>query len=221
MFLGSSYLALDEPQKAVTTAERRARRAAIFDSRTGGCSPRPMRRPIDRRMPWQNSGRSPRSRRAIRQAGLRSGTPTTASRRIDGDVQRQAGRSARGVSCCWPMRWPKTAGLTDAFALYRSTLEQLPAMVSIHDSIARIYEQTSHADWAARERTQGVLAVIRVRHAESAVRVSRRPLPRSRSRRAQSDRSGIAVLVGAGGRRARARRRSSSSTRCPIRANAD
>ena len=45
--------------------------------------------------------------------------------------------------------------LVDAFALYRSTLEQLPAMVSIHDSIARIYEQTSHPDWAAVERSKG------------------------------------------------------------------
>jgi tetratricopeptide (TPR) repeat protein len=48
--------------------------------------------------------------------------------------------------------------LTDAFALYRSSLEQLPSMVSIHDSIARIYEQTSHPDWATRERSQGALA---------------------------------------------------------------
>ena len=42
--------------------------------------------------------------------------------------------------------------LTDAFALYRETLEQLPAMSSIHESIARIYEQTGHRDWAAQER---------------------------------------------------------------------
>jgi len=48
--------------------------------------------------------------------------------------------------------------LTDAFALYRSTLDVLPSMVSIHDAIARIYEQTSHADWAARERSKGVLS---------------------------------------------------------------
>jgi predicted Zn-dependent protease len=48
--------------------------------------------------------------------------------------------------------------LVDAFALYRSTLEQLPAMVGIHDSIARIYEQTSHPDWAAVERSKGSLA---------------------------------------------------------------
>jgi predicted Zn-dependent protease len=49
--------------------------------------------------------------------------------------------------------------LTDAFALYRSTLEQLPAMLNIHDSIARIYDQTSHADWAARERSHGVVPI--------------------------------------------------------------
>ena len=47
--------------------------------------------------------------------------------------------------------------LTDAFALYRSTLDEMPTMVSIHDSIAHIYEQTSHADWAARERSKGVV----------------------------------------------------------------
>ena len=47
--------------------------------------------------------------------------------------------------------------LTDAFALYRSTIAELPAMVSIHDSIAKIYERTGHADWAALERAKGML----------------------------------------------------------------
>jgi predicted Zn-dependent protease len=42
--------------------------------------------------------------------------------------------------------------LTDAFALYRQASEHLPSMISIHDSIARIYEQTGHQDWAAKER---------------------------------------------------------------------
>jgi predicted Zn-dependent protease len=46
---------------------------------------------------------------------------------------------------------------TDAFALYRATLEQLPSMVTIHDSIARIYEQTGHASWAAIERAKGAV----------------------------------------------------------------
>jgi predicted Zn-dependent protease len=46
---------------------------------------------------------------------------------------------------------------TDAFAIYRASLEQLPSMVGIHDSVALIYERTGHADWAARERTYGAL----------------------------------------------------------------
>jgi predicted Zn-dependent protease len=45
--------------------------------------------------------------------------------------------------------------LTDAFALYRAALARLPLMVSIHDSVARIYERTGHAGWAARERPTG------------------------------------------------------------------
>ena len=44
--------------------------------------------------------------------------------------------------------------LTDAFAIYRTTLDRLPSMVTIHESIARIYEQTGHADWAALERAR-------------------------------------------------------------------
>ena len=48
--------------------------------------------------------------------------------------------------------------LTDAFVLYRALLEQLPSMVSMHDSVARIYERTGHAAWAARERAAGPLS---------------------------------------------------------------
>ncbi len=47
---------------------------------------------------------------------------------------------------------------TDAFALYRASLERLPSMVSIHDSVARIYERTGHPEWAARERAHGTLS---------------------------------------------------------------
>ncbi len=47
--------------------------------------------------------------------------------------------------------------LTDAFVLYRETLELLPSMVSIHDSVARIYERTGHAEWAAVETAKGRL----------------------------------------------------------------
>ena len=46
----------------------------------------------------------------------------------------------------------------DAYPLYRDALAVLPSMVSIHDAIARIYEQTGHQDWAAIERTKGQLS---------------------------------------------------------------
>jgi tetratricopeptide (TPR) repeat protein len=49
--------------------------------------------------------------------------------------------------------------LTDACAAYRQALGALPAMVSIHDAIATIYEQTGHADWAGVERAKGRLTV--------------------------------------------------------------
>ncbi|MFL6280654.1 MAG: tetratricopeptide repeat protein [Vicinamibacterales bacterium] len=42
--------------------------------------------------------------------------------------------------------------LTDAFALYHAALESLPSMITIHDSVARIYERTGHPQWAAIER---------------------------------------------------------------------
>jgi predicted Zn-dependent protease len=48
--------------------------------------------------------------------------------------------------------------LTDAFFNYRAALEGLPWMATIRDSIARIYEQTGHADWAAEERRRGALS---------------------------------------------------------------
>jgi predicted Zn-dependent protease len=80
----------------------------------------------------------------------------------------------------------------DAFALYRAILERLPSMVSIHDSLARIYERTGHSDWAARERARGTLSTsdcasrqalceFRGGHYESALRASS-SLPDSESR---------------------------------------
>jgi predicted Zn-dependent protease len=63
----------------------------------------------------------------------------------------------------------------DAFTLYRASLERLPSMVTIHDSIARIYELTGHAAWAARERTQAGLSTADcvARRALCAFRVGR------------------------------------------------
>lgn len=51
-----------------------------------------------------------------------------------------------------------TGHLADAFVLYRASLEQLPSMVSIHDSVARIYERTGHTAWAVQERAKGPLS---------------------------------------------------------------
>ena len=50
-----------------------------------------------------------------------------------------------------------TGHLTDAFAIYRSVEAQLPSMVTIHESVASIYERSAHEEWAARERKRGVL----------------------------------------------------------------
>lgn len=43
---------------------------------------------------------------------------------------------------------------TESFGLYRAALDALPSMVTIHESIARIYERTGHAQWAAIERAK-------------------------------------------------------------------
>ena len=47
--------------------------------------------------------------------------------------------------------------LVDAFTLYRGVQGELPAMASIHDSIARIYDRTGHTQWATSERAKGRL----------------------------------------------------------------
>jgi predicted Zn-dependent protease len=49
--------------------------------------------------------------------------------------------------------------LTEAFTLYRTALESLPSMVTIHDSVARIYERTGHPPWASTERDKIHLSV--------------------------------------------------------------
>jgi predicted Zn-dependent protease len=40
----------------------------------------------------------------------------------------------------------------NAFHLYREALEKRPGQAEVHDALARIYEQSGHADWAAAER---------------------------------------------------------------------
>ena len=48
---------------------------------------------------------------------------------------------------------------TDAFVAYRTAQEQLPAMASIHDSVAQIYDAIGRKDWAAAERAAGTLPI--------------------------------------------------------------
>jgi tetratricopeptide (TPR) repeat protein len=50
-----------------------------------------------------------------------------------------------------------TGHLTDAFVIYRMVETQLPSMVTIHDSVAQIYERSGHTAWAGRERERSVL----------------------------------------------------------------
>jgi predicted Zn-dependent protease len=41
-----------------------------------------------------------------------------------------------------------------AFALYRRALDTLPRFTAIHDALAQIYDKTGHADWATAERAK-------------------------------------------------------------------
>ena len=50
-----------------------------------------------------------------------------------------------------------TGHLTDAFVIYRTVETQLPSMLTIHDSVAQIYERSGHTAWASRERERSVL----------------------------------------------------------------
>ena len=60
-----------------------------------------------------------------------------------------------------------TNHFADAFALYQATLERLPSMVSIHDSVADIYDRTGHPPWSVRER-----AKVRLTTADCAARTA-------------------------------------------------
>lgn len=156
LFLGSSYLAQGEFAKAIPPLER------VIAAQPGDVE----------------------SRRMLAQAYVGLGRPlqaVAALRKITEIAPREPGawyalghaynavtQQALGTFAAEPEDSPwrqllvadalfADGRLTDAFALYRETLERLPSMVSIHDSIARIYQQTDHPDWAAAERKRGAL----------------------------------------------------------------
>jgi len=157
LFLGSSYLALDQPAKAIPPLARAvAARPGDVESRrmlaqayvaTGRAADAltQLRRitEIAPRLPggWYALGHA---YNAIAQDAL-----STFEAEPDDSPWRQLLVADALLA---------DGRLTDAFANYRAALERLPSIVTIHDSIARIYEQTGHAEWAVRERRGSVLA---------------------------------------------------------------
>jgi predicted Zn-dependent protease len=157
MFLGSSYLAIDQPKKAVaalkeavsqqpSSLEHRRRLAEAYAAAGG-----PLDALAELRKITELAPRDPSGWFALGHAynGFAQDAMATFNDKPEDLPWRQL-LLADALA--------EDGRLVDAFALYRSTLEQLPAMVSIHDSIARIYEQTSHPDWAAVERAKGTVS---------------------------------------------------------------
>lgn len=156
LFLGSSYLAQGQPQKAIAPLERAtAARPGDVESR---------------RVLSQAYARTGRTTDAV--AELRRITElapkTPAAWYALGHGYNAVTQDAmatfndRPQEAAWRRLLVADAlfadgRLTDAFALYRETLPELPSMVTIHDSIARIYEQTGHKEWAVQERAKAVL----------------------------------------------------------------
>jgi tetratricopeptide (TPR) repeat protein len=156
MFLGSSYLAIDKPEKAVDALKQAlSQQPSSLENRrmlaeAYAASGRPADALAELREITDMAPRDPAGWFALGHAynGLAQDAMATFNDKPEDLPWRQL-LLADALA--------EDGRLTDAFTLYRSTLEQLPTMLSIHDSIARIYEQTSHPDWAARERSQGVL----------------------------------------------------------------
>ena len=157
LFLGSTYLALGQPEKAIDPLKRAAA-ARPADAET-------------RRMladAYSRVGRATDAATELRKvaelAPTRPGSWYALGHAYNAIAQDAIAKfNDEPGDSPWQQLLVADALLadgrfTDAFAIYRTVLERLPSMVSIHDSIARIYEQTGHADWAARERAKGRLA---------------------------------------------------------------
>jgi predicted Zn-dependent protease len=158
MILGSSYLAIDQPDKAVAALKTAlsAQPSSLENRRmlaeAYAASGRPSDALAELRRITEIAPRDPAGWFALGHAynGFAQDAMATFNDRPEDLPWRQL-LLADALA--------EDGRLTDAFALYRSTLEQLPKMVSMHDSIARIYEQTSHRDWAAIERAKGTVPV--------------------------------------------------------------
>ena len=156
LFLGSSYLALGQPEKAIAPLERvvAARPADVEHRRMLAQAYAESRRPAD----------AAAQLRKVTELAPKLPAGWYALGHAYNEVAQQAlGSFGNGQDeAAWQQLLIADAlladgRLTDAFEIYRETLEQLPAMVSIRDSLARIYEQTAHPEWAATERARGAL----------------------------------------------------------------
>ncbi len=170
-------------------------------------------------MPWPNC-ELPRP--------LRRGIPGVWYRPRSGLQRGQAGRPhnlrpsrhAVARACCRPTRLLENGHLVDAFTLYRASLDDLPAMVTIHDSVARSStNEPVMLEWAplSARKDDSMPSACAARKAlcEFRLRRFRIVVGRPRSPDPMPSR-------GIGGRARRTNwrwRRSNSSTRCPIRRN--
>ena len=156
MFLGSSYLALGQPEKAIEPLKKvvAARPADVEGHRmlaeAYAMSGRPTDAVTELRKVTELAPGVPRGWYALGHAY--NAVTQAALGTFDDQPEDSPWRQLLVADALLA-----DGRLTDAFAIYRAALERLPSMVSIHDSIARIYEQTGHADWAVRERTSGRL----------------------------------------------------------------
>jgi tetratricopeptide (TPR) repeat protein len=157
LFLGSSYVALGESQKAVAPLQRAAkmRPSDPEPPRLLASAYAAMGRHVDA---------AAQLRRATELAPKLPGTWFALGHAYN-EVAQQAMATfgEREDEGAWRDLLVADALMADgrlnaAFAMYRDVLEKLPHMVTIHESIGRIYQQTGHSDWAARERARGPLS---------------------------------------------------------------
>jgi predicted Zn-dependent protease len=155
LFLGSSYLALGQPEKAIAPLQRvvAAKPAEVEHRRMLAQAYAESGRPLDavtelRRVTelaptlpggWLALGHAYNEVTQSAMATFRPGPDEPWRQLLVADALSADGR------------------FVDAFAIYRAALGQLPSMVTIHDSIARVYEKTGHPDWALVERKKGTL----------------------------------------------------------------
>jgi tetratricopeptide (TPR) repeat protein len=157
LFLGSSYLALGQPEKAIEPLRRvvTARPADVESRRmlaeAYASSGRPADAVVELRKVTEIAPRLPGGWYALGHAY--NAVTQTALSTFDDQPEDSPWRQLLVADALLA-----DGRFTDAFAVYRAALERLPSMVSIHDSVARIYEQTGHADWAALERAAGRLS---------------------------------------------------------------